>query len=167
MKIKDLDKWLTPLTNLAVLAGVIFLVVELRQNQDSMELDRKIALLEAQQTDFNSLSEQRWKVISDPEVAQLHISGSAGEELSEADSFRFSQLCQDRLWAGALMFERARALGRPQHAEATAEWVQRMTNWPGNEACWLRSQSTFKDWGYVEFVEAVEANREAARTSQD
>ena len=87
--------------------------------------------------------------------------------MSETDTIRFTQLCLDRLWAGALMFERASELGRPKHARATADWVQSMIGRPGNETCWNSAKAAFQDWGYDEFVSAVEASEEAALAAED
>ena len=54
---------------------MVFLVVELRQNQEAMELDRKIALLDSAKIDFTSFSEQRGKIINDPKIAELYLAG--------------------------------------------------------------------------------------------
>lgn len=101
----------------------MFLVIELRQNQEAMDLDRKIALLDTAQVDFISFSEQCGKLIRAPEVAKLYIDGRAGMELNEVDKLRFHYLYMNLYWAAVLMHERADTLGRLAHAEATATWI--------------------------------------------
>jgi hypothetical protein len=157
VNIKNIEKLLTPLTNLAVLIGVVFLVIELRQNQEAMELDRKIALLDSAQIDFMSFSEQRGKVINDPKIAELYLAGAAGKELSETSKFRFTYLCLDLYWAAILMNERATALNRPIHAAATIQWVQSTLQRKGMRSCWNDVKKTFLFWGYNDFVDAVDS----------
>lgn len=152
-----LDRWLTPLTNLAVLAGIILIVVELKQNQESMELEQRLALLESQQTDFGTLSELRSQLIEDPALAQLFMRGANGEDLDETDMFRFRYLCQNWFWAAVLMHDRSARLGREGYPQATVEWMRATLSRPGLNDCWQDTKGLYSLWGFDDFVQAVDA----------
>ena len=160
MNAERLDRWLTPITNLAVLVGLILIVVELKQNQDTLELEQELALLESQQTDFNALSELRNLVIEDPELTQLMLTGISGEELSETDALRFRYLCQNWFWSAVLMYDRSVRLGRQGYPEATISWMRSTIEAPGLNACWQDTKSFYRLWGFGEFVDAVDAQEQ-------
>lgn len=157
MKKEMIDRWLTPVTNLAVLAGILLILVELKQNQEALELEQTLALLESQQTDFGAFSDLRNQVIQDPAIAQLWLAGSNGEELSDLDAYRFRQSCQNWLWTAVLMHDRSIRLGREGYPEATIEWVRSALERPGLKDCWQSTKGLYSLWGYDDFVQAVDA----------
>ena len=159
MDMDSLNKWLTLVTNIAVVAGIFLLVVELRQNQESMAMEAQRAALESSHLDVSRFTDWRAKFINDPETTELFLSGVAGEELSEADKFRFDAICNDLFWAAALMHERSTTLGRLTYENATVEWMRQTLGIPSIESCWRDMRDMFKLWGYSEFVDAVERDR--------
>lgn len=156
MDFEKLNKSLVPLTNIAVLVGVILLIFELRQNHEILELDHKLAVLEASHLDVARFTAWRQEIISDHEVADLFIRGSAGEELESVDHFRFVALCNDLFWAGALMHERSTALQRDVYEQATIEWGRQILQSPGLAGCWEELRDVYILWGYSEFVDGIE-----------
>ena len=136
MRNETIDCWLTPATNLAVLAGILLILVELKQDQEALELEQSLALLEAQQTDFMAFSDLRNEVIQDPAIAQLRLAGFNGDELSALDTYRFHQLCQNWMWTAVLMHDRSNRLGREGYPEATVEWVRSAIQRSGLRDCW-------------------------------
>ncbi len=167
MSFEKLDRWLTPITNLAVLAGLLLIVVELKQNQDTLELEQELALLDSQQTDFASLSELRNQVIEDPELAQLFLDGVSGAELSEADALRFRYLCQNWFWSAVMMHDRSVRLGREGYPESTIEWMRSAIKAPGLNTCWQDTKSLYRLWGFQDFVNAVDAPGPSPGTDRD
>ncbi|MEO0574487.1 MAG: hypothetical protein AAF004_03425 [Pseudomonadota bacterium] len=156
MKNKTVDRWLTPATNLAVLVGILLILVELKQNQEVLELEQTLALLESQQADFEAFREQRNQVIEDPELAQLVLDGASGKELSAVDAFRFLQSCQNWIWTGVLMHDRSSRLGREGYPEATVQWFRSAIEQPGLKNCWQSTKSIYALWGFEDFVLAVD-----------
>jgi hypothetical protein len=75
------NRWLTLFANIGVLAGIIFLVFELRQNTVATEL-------EASSSFQNSFSEIELFIAGNPEFAELLMKGRKGEEISDADGLR-------------------------------------------------------------------------------
>lgn len=157
MNNKTIDRWLTPATNLAVLAGILLILFELKQNQEALDLDQTLALLDSQQTDFAAFSEQRNLVIQDPAFAKLWLDGVSGEKLSELDAFRFRQACQNWMWTSVLMHDRSTRLGRKGYPEATLEFLRSAIKRPGLNDCWQSTKHLYSLWGFEDFVQAVDA----------
>ncbi len=157
MNNERIDRWLTLATNLAVLVGIFLILLELKQNQESLELDQTLALLESQQTDFAAFSQLRNLVIQDPAFAQLWLDGSNGEELSTLDAYRFRQSCQNWMWTAVLMHDRSTHLGREGYPEATVAFVRSAIERPGLNNCWQSTKSLYSLWGFEDFVQAVDA----------
>jgi hypothetical protein len=76
-----LHRWLTLASNIAVLIGVVFVALEIRQNNDLMAAEAR----------FNrvSISREAWQAMAENgEYADLLVRARKGEELSETDEFR-------------------------------------------------------------------------------
>lgn len=157
MKFKKINRWLTLATNVAVLVGLLLILIELKQNQEGLALDRTIALLDSQQADFSSFSDLRNLAIQDPEFAQLWLDGASGKELSTVDAYRFRQACQNWLWTAVLMHERASRLDHQGHPEATVAFVRSAIERPGLNNCWQSTKGLYSLWGFDNFVQKVDA----------
>lgn len=160
MNIDQFNKWLAPLTNLAVLVGLLLIVVELRQNEESIELDRRLALIDSTHNDFSSFGDLRQLVIADPSIAELYIRGGNGEQLSDVDGLRFWYLCLEVHWSAVLMYDRAMQLERRDYADATVSYIHSTLRREGMKSCWERAKGIYESWGYDEFVEAVDRKYE-------
>lgn len=151
-----LNKWLTLLTNIGVLVGIFLLVVELRQNQEVLELDQKVTMLDSAHIDVSRFADWRAKFINDPETAKLFVDGTSGTELDEVSKFRFSLLCNDLFWAAALMYERSVLLDRTVYKDATVSWMRQTIQQTGVSTCWEEMKDVYTLWGYGEFVDMVD-----------
>ena len=156
MNLNKLNKRLTLLTNIGVLAGIFLLVIELRQNQEILELDQKVTLLDSAHIDVLRFADWRAKFINDPETAKIFLDGTSGRELDDVASFRFNLLCNDLFWAAALMYERSVLLDRSDYEEATVQWVRQTIQETGISTCWEDLKDVFSLWGYGNFVEIVD-----------
>ncbi len=156
MNVNKLNKWLIVLTNIGVLVGIFLLVVELRQNQEVLELDLKVTMLDSAHIDVSRFSDWRAKLINDPETAKLFLDGISGKELDDVSRMRFSMICNDLFWAAALMHERSVVLDRTEYEEATVQWMRETIQQPGIGTCWEEMKGVFSLWGYDDFVEVVD-----------
>ncbi len=77
-----LHDWLQIIGVFGVIAGIVFLAYELRQNHDMMKAQTRQALA---QSAVNLL----WREVENGELANIIIRGNAGEELSEVEFFRY------------------------------------------------------------------------------
>lgn len=82
MKLDSLNKWLTLLANFGVVLGIIFLAVEVSQNNDALEAQSRNYWVERRMVMMQML-------ISDPELEVLLRKSTAGEEpLTDAEKAR-------------------------------------------------------------------------------
>lgn len=92
MKIKmNISQTLNTLANIGVIAGIVFLAVELHQNNEFLELEAK--------TTYSEILQSSWDRISgDPDLVALFIKDRNGEALNESEEFRLNAW-----WMGYLL----------------------------------------------------------------
>jgi hypothetical protein len=80
MNIEKVNNWIALIANLGVVAGVVFLALEIQQNNELLIQDSRYSMLENQKD---------WKFFlnGDPEIAKL-IYSSDNKELSEIEKLR-------------------------------------------------------------------------------
>jgi hypothetical protein len=85
-----LNKWLTLLANFGVLAGIVFLAIEISQNTESLEMNRQIALAEAYATRNNTIQDSQVQAAVSPDFAALYVKWQqqGSEALTEEERFR-------------------------------------------------------------------------------
>ena len=145
----SLSEILHLLANLGVIAGIVFLGVELKQNNDLMEMEARATLTEYLQDGWYQLS-------SDPGLAELFIKDRSGLELSEVEEMRLNGY-----WMGMLMRREWQHAHFPD-AETGVAGMQRLFStygslrrtWSGTESA---SRSAGKDNFSPEFVRFVES----------
>ena len=87
----QLNRWLSLAANLGVIAGIVFLVVELRQNTDMMRAQSRT---EMSQDTVNMLTLN----VSDQEYLDVIDRGLAGEELSRLEQTQFRRTYNAWIW---------------------------------------------------------------------
>jgi len=152
----DLAQTLATLANFGVIAGIIFLAVELRQNQTSLDeanvLNRADSATEALQY-FN---EVRALLAQDEKLSAIWLSGKAGTELTSVDRERFANLCTMELWAFVTLHQRYNALGQELEAKGIVDDARKNIEPPGMLNCWEENREVFLSNGQSAFVAAVE-----------
>jgi len=149
VKKNSLSETLHLLANLGVIAGILFLGVELKQNNDLMEMEARATLTENLQDGWYQLS-------SDPGLVELFIKDRDGQELSEVEEMRLNAY-----WMGMLMRREWQHEHFPD-AETGVDGLQRLFStygslrraWGGTESA---ARSAGKDNFSPEFVRFVEA----------
>ena len=81
MKMDGLNKWLTLGANIGVVAGIIFLGIELQQNNELLVQDSRYSMLQNQK-DWGMYSS------STEEISSLLFLNASGHELTELDEVR-------------------------------------------------------------------------------
>ncbi len=164
MDLDKLNKWLTLLANFGVVAGIIFLAVEIRQNQTLLEQnhqtmlrDQELEILNATHLEVEQFNDLRAQIYLSREVSELWLSGRSGEFDDVVDEYRYNQLCSAWHIANGLSYERSIILDRPvvlntlpQQARFGIE-----TNL-GMRKCWERVAPFLVSFGFDEYVSAVE-----------
>ena len=91
MKKLDLGRTINTLANIGVIAGIIFLAVELNQNNELLELEARATYSEYRQNGWDRIS-------SDPQLVDMFIKDRNGQTLTESEEFRLSAF-----WMGYLI----------------------------------------------------------------
>ena len=92
MNLDKLNQWLTLLANFGVIAGIVFLAIQVNQNNQMMKSQTRSEI-------SRSISDMLLSQVSSPYIGV--IAGSTPvNEMSEADRFRFQnfQLAEFRIW---------------------------------------------------------------------
>lgn len=158
MKLESLNRWLTLLANIGVIAGIVFLAIEVRQNQLMLEESNRLNRVMARVEDVDTFNSWRGQWVQSEELARIYSAGSAGHPLSEIDEVRFRNLCTSELWTHLKLFERALALNDEDAAAGSIAIVARymLPSSPGLRRCWDEVKVGMLAYGSDEFVLRVD-----------
>lgn len=135
MKKIDLGQAIQIVANLGVIAGIVFLAVELRQNNSLLEAEASRGLFENRASYFGGIR-------NSPELAEFLVKVAAGQDLSEADELRlvahhhaslinweweYGEYLAGRLSLVQLPVQAWRAAARGESPVATSSFV---SSWP-------------------------------------
>ena len=168
MDLDKLNKWLTLVANLGVVAGIVFLAIEIRQNQVSidrnselMEREYQLQVADGLKAIADSVDEMRLLTAGNEEAARIWLDGAQGKELSEIDNYRFMQMCGLLIWNSAVTYRRSTVLGQFDLAEAEERVTRKqIDSQPGMKKCWDSAVERLRLWGFDDLVDGV-ANAES------
>lgn len=164
MDTEKLNRWLTLAANVAVFASIMFLAVEIRQNQVSIDEANELSRLEARTIEIEQFNDFRRALIEDPDLLRIWNAGLADAELSEADGERFLLLCANLVWISAGSWERSVALGRTAAANATTSIRAGMIEDSSHFAnCWEVMRENLIPYGMGDYVRQVDDARSTRR----
>ena len=164
MDLDRLNRWLTLLANFGVVAGIIFLAVEIRQNQvlleqnnQNMLRDQELEILNATHLEVQQFNDLRAQIYLSKEVSELWLNGRSGEFDNSVEEYRYNQLCSAWFIANGLSYERSIVLNRPMVLKALPEQSRFSIDMnPGMKNCWERVAPFLISFGFDEYVSAVE-----------
>jgi hypothetical protein len=157
------SKLLTLLANFGVVAGLVFLAIEVRQNQvvleqnqSLMERQYELEVVDGHQALADLSDQVRMMIAGDGELAGIWIAGMKGETLSESDQLRFTSLCDSKIWNEAVSYKRLTIIGRSVDAQQIPIYMRaQKENSPGYESCWNNNVEGLRLWGYDDLVNSV------------
>ncbi len=168
MKMNSVNRWLTLLANVAVFASIMFLAIEIRQNQTSIEESNRLAVLDARELEVEQFNDFRSMLLQDPDLIRIWNDGFADKELDPPDRQRFDLLCNNYLWISASSYERSIALGRIEAAAATTAIRASMIDESETfKECWFWLRDMFISYGVRDYVEAVESQVQSEVPAQE
>jgi hypothetical protein len=164
MDLDKLNKWLTLLANFGVVAGIIFLAVEVRQNQTLLEQnhqtmlrDQELEVLHATHLEVEQFNELRAQIYLNRDLSELWLNGRSGEFEDAVEEYRYNQLCSAWFIANGLSYERSIVLDRALVRTALVEQSRRGIDMnPGWRECWGRVTPFLVSFGFDEYVFAVD-----------
>jgi hypothetical protein len=135
---------------LAVIITLIYLTFQLRQNTKAIEHSTYRGVLD-------DANQWQYKVIDNPDIAELYIAGMRGDELSSGDRLRFSLLMNTLFghWGHAFEAGNFEAVNTSQIAGVLSH--------PGGAAHWKRAvanKTISLGPEFIEFVNTVLADVE-------
>ena len=157
MDTEKLNRWLTLGANVAVFASIMFLAVEIRQNQVSIDEANQLSRLDARVIEIDQFNNFRNTLIEEPELLRIWNDGLADVDLSAEDEARFELLCSNLIWISAGSWERSIALDRIDAAAATTSIRREMIGASERFArCWVSMRGNLVPYGLSEYVRQVE-----------
>ena len=112
----SVNKWLTLAANFGVIAGIIFLVLELQQNNELLASDASI-------NRFNMERERRARVFEDKGgIGEIVFKSNSNQPLTEFEAYRFAVLASDSLASLKWQFEEVRAGRLPEEYIDLTAW---------------------------------------------
>ena len=153
---EKINRWLTLLANIGVVAGIVFLAIEIRQNQAILEESNQYNFLEMRAISLESYNDFRALVVQDAELSRIWSDGRAGVELSALDEARFRTLCTSSVCLAVTQFERGAILGDGTVEGQVTLTANRLAQYPGYQRCWENNRENVQAYGLGLFVEEVE-----------
>lgn len=158
MKKLDLGQTITIFANIGVIAGIVFLAVEVRQNQATLERGNAMNLVAVQNSAQDRFSEFRKFLLENDELFIIWRNGMRDTELSEIEQERFDELCAEHVFGLATTHRIYDALGRAREAQNAVTIARNNIAESSNyEACWNRLRRIAERTGYFEFIEGVDS----------
>jgi hypothetical protein len=156
MKRIDLGQTIAILANVGVIAGIVFLALELRQNQASLDEANALNRADSATEALQYFNEVRTLLAQDEKLSAIWLSGKAGNDLTSVDRERFANLCTMELWAFVTLHQRYDALGQTLEAKGIVDDARKNIEPPGMLECWEDNREVFLGNGHAAFVAAVE-----------
>lgn len=94
----DIGRTINTLANLGVIAGIVFLAVELNQNNQLLKMEAQATLSGYMQNGWD-------RIASDPTLVDLFIKDRNGQQLSESEEMRLNSFWMGYLIRMEWMFE--------------------------------------------------------------
>ena len=157
MKKIEVGQLINILANVGVIAGIVFLAIEVHQNQASLDEANRINRAASLSTAVEYFNGFRTSLAEDEQLADVWFRGRSGMELDGAESQRFNLLCQTILWTYVMMHEQYYSLGQESHVQGPIISIRRDLQAPGIKECWEnRVKQDVQNWGYDSFLRAVD-----------
>jgi len=145
MTMQDLGALGDIVGGIAVVASLIYLAIQIRQNTEQISQNVEAGRLAAFERNVESANRVRELLILNPEITDMFLAGARSfESLDRRDRFRFDQLMRNIMASFQGAFVRQQTLGTdPRGFEGTGHIIDSILRGPGVRA-WLE-QGEF-DW---------------------
>ena len=159
MALDNLNRWLTLLANLGVVAGIVFLGVEVRQNQATLERGNAMNLVAVQDAVQDRFSEFRRLTLENDELYLIWRKGLDDAPLTEVEQLKFVDLCRQFTYGRATAHRLYSVLGRTLEAQKAVENISSLIARSETfKACWIdHLRPAAERTGYFDFIEGVDA----------
>ena len=146
MKKIDLGQTLGLLANVGVIAGIVFLAIELHQNNELLEAEANLELAR------NRISANE-TLLANGELATAFLRGLEGQELSALDQFRLQRFYISVFTRWEWEYSRFLDGLIDEAALPVRSWREAMRTWPGVMDVWESTSVYDRTQVFVEFME--------------
>ncbi len=138
MKLSNLNEWLTLLANVGVLAGIVFLGMEMQQNTQMMRAQTRDSVTDKLMNWYMDIS-------TDLYAAEILVKGNTGETLEGAEfrSYEFMILSNLRMWENEWYQYQIGLFEQAEFEPRLVGWGNLVRNIPGYTLIWERNRDTF------------------------
>jgi len=147
MKRSDVGSIIQVLANVGVVAGLIFLALQLRQSTEVMRLDAYTAFV-ANRLSINAA------LVENPDLRAAFISAGNGEPMSADQQFLLERFYLTALTAWESEYALYRRGLLSEEDLPVAGWRAALQAWPNIGAYWERSKD-FRETDFRSFVDAI------------
>ena len=156
---------------IAVVATLIYLAIQVRQNTAQLHRSAELSRVEARDSTFEAFSSFREQVISSPDVAALYYKGATDPgSLDPVERLRFNMLAEELFYILNSSFTRHNALteigSEAGSIEARELGVEIIIGSPGIARWWSRQKERF-DPDFVQFIDSEMAAIEAVPSAKE
>ena len=147
MDTDKLNKWLSLAAHFGVLAGIVFLAVELQQNNEILEA-------QARRDQFDARSAGGAMLVANSDLAEITYKASNGEELTPFEEYRFARWSYQIFRAWEWQFDEYLAGTLSQGDLPTIGWANQFKNYPALQNNWEERKANLSP----EFVQFIDKN---------
>ncbi len=147
MKKIELGQTIGIIANLGVIAGIVFLAVELRQNNDLLAAQSRAERLTVRTDWINAL-------YRDDQLADLIVRAQRNEELTEAEEFRIENLGERLFTAFEYVYGEVQRGMIDENAALAESWRRELQDLPRTLETWEQAKSALNS----DFVQWMEEN---------
>ena len=158
MKKIDLGQALSILANLGVIAGIVFLAIEVGQNQAALEEQNTLTRISGRDAALEYFSSHRKTLLDNPDLLQMRLKARRGETLTALEQEQFFLLCQDYAFLLVTVYNRFDSLDLDEEREALIGLAaSQFSVSAADKECWESNKNGMLVRGYRDFVDAVDS----------
>jgi hypothetical protein len=163
MSLEDLGNIGEFVAAVGVIASLIYLAIQIRQNTRHLADNTKALWLAEENATQQNLSQFRQLLIRDSEIAMVFVRGLGGQSsLESTDRIRFRMLMDELMFAAQLTYHRVEASVIPEcRWENSVSLMKEMAENPGFREWWAEARGRL-DRDFREEMEAIVASGEPA-----
>ena len=157
MKKIDLGQTISILANFGVIAGIVFLAVEIGQNQRALDEQNMLTSLSGRDSAFSMMGSFRRLRMENPELDRVWRDGVADQIENGEDMGQFELLCEERIFIASTLHNRFMALEDLPAAQNQVNGLRRLNEQSDTfNRCWQRIKEIALEGGQDRFVAAID-----------
>jgi hypothetical protein len=153
----NLGQTISILANVGVIAGIVFLAVEIGQNHTALEEQNTLTRISGRDAALEYFSSHRRIQLENPELLEMQLRAKSGGTLTDLEKEQFFLLCQDYVFLLLTVYNRFDSLGLDLEREALVRLAgSELSESDADKECWNENRDGLLGRGYGDFIDAVD-----------